>query len=95
METEQPYIDEIGNEIHEGDLIQVFHFIGARRRKYYMYHIVELQRFPGEEMMYWAGRDWAADKPHYRLKSVAKPVSRQINGTRILDRYNRDERWKK
>ena len=29
--------DKRGIPIHEGDVLKMFHFIGARRKKYYMY----------------------------------------------------------
>lgn len=29
--------DCVGNEIHQGAILKVFHFIGPRKRKYFMY----------------------------------------------------------
>ena len=34
--------DKNGTEIHEFDLLKIFHFIGARRKKYFMYKWVRL-----------------------------------------------------
>lgn len=31
--------DRKGVPIHPGDLIRSFHFIGARRKRYYLYHV--------------------------------------------------------
>ena len=33
-------VDKFGNEFIEGAIVKVFHFTGARRRKYYMYKLV-------------------------------------------------------
>ncbi len=35
-----PIYDKNGRQVFEGDLLKIFHFIGARRKKYYMYKIV-------------------------------------------------------
>ena len=29
--------DKAGRHIHPGDVLKVFHFVGARRRRHYMY----------------------------------------------------------
>jgi len=29
--------DSVGNEIHDGAILKVFHFVGARGRKHFMY----------------------------------------------------------
>lgn len=36
----KPIFDERGVEIHAGCVIRVFHFIGARKKKHYMYKLV-------------------------------------------------------
>lgn len=33
-------LDKNGREIHDNDVIKVFHFEGARRKKHYMYKLV-------------------------------------------------------
>lgn len=33
----KPVFDEKGNEIRPGAVLKVFHFIGARRKRHYMY----------------------------------------------------------
>jgi len=37
---EQKFLDKKGHEIEEGDVIKVFHFIGARKKKHYMYKVI-------------------------------------------------------
>lgn len=32
--------DKFGREIMEGDMLKIFHFTGARRKKYYLYQLV-------------------------------------------------------
>lgn len=32
--------DCVGNEIHQGAILKVFHFIGSRNRKHFMYKLV-------------------------------------------------------
>ncbi len=34
------YYDKNGYQIHKGDVLKVFHFIGRRNKKYYMYKVV-------------------------------------------------------
>lgn len=37
MEENPRLYDKTGREIMRGDILKVFHFIGARRKRYYMY----------------------------------------------------------
>lgn len=39
----KPAYDKHGKEIHEFDLLKVFHFTGARRKKHYMYKWVSVK----------------------------------------------------
>ena len=41
--------DKKGIEIHPFDVLKVFHFIGARRKKHYMYKMVQEVVFLGKE----------------------------------------------
>lgn len=34
---EQSLFDKTGREIMRGDIVKVFHFVGARRKRYFMY----------------------------------------------------------
>ncbi len=45
---EEPYFDENGNQIHEFAVIKVFHFIGARRKKHYMYKWIRIVEDKGK-----------------------------------------------
>ncbi len=46
--TKTMILDKTGREILPGDLLKVFHFIGARRKRYYMYKYVESIEFHGK-----------------------------------------------
>ena len=39
---EQPYFDQTGKEIKEFALLRFFHFVGARKKKHYMYKWVNV-----------------------------------------------------
>ena len=41
--------DRKGYPIYAGDLLKTYHFTGARKRKYYMYHLVV--SYPGGDRM--------------------------------------------
>ncbi|QQT43333.1 Uncharacterised protein [Sphingobacterium multivorum] len=85
MTQEQPYFDENGIEIKEFALIRVFHFIGARRKKHYMYKWVKLKEHKGT--MYWVAYhlENATESIHgyYHLRHCANE-DRVIKGTVIL-----------
>lgn len=85
MEKEQPYFDEIGNEIMEGDLLRIFHFRGARRRVHYMYHIAVLSECSGK--LYWSAKAYhvPGNKGHYWLKAIADIETRRLHGVVVLD----------
>lgn len=36
----EPFYDRKGVPIYPGDLLKSFHFTGARRKKYWLYHVV-------------------------------------------------------
>lgn len=73
-----PYYDESGNEIYENDLLRLNHFIGARRKRYYMYKIAVL--IEG----YWYGLDVHDRKHRYRL--IATATDNKISGTQVIAR---------
>lgn len=83
MIKEQPYFDENGVEIKEFALIRVFHFIGARRKKHYMYKWVKLKEFKGT--LYWVAYHLENDSvaAYYHLRHCADE-NRVIKGTVIL-----------
>jgi len=81
------YFDELGNEIHEGDLLRVYHFTGARKRAYFMYKVARVIHG------YWYGREYNSDHT-YRLKAVADKETGIIKGTRVIFRNKWDEDYK-
>lgn len=38
------FVDKNGSEIKEYDVLKIFHFVGARRKKHYMYKWVRLDK---------------------------------------------------
>lgn len=87
MEKEEPYFDEKGTEIKEFAVIRVFHFIGARRKRYYMYKWVRLKEFNGK--LYWIAMHLTNDKETswYNLRAAADKETRIIKGTLIVQQY--------
>lgn len=89
------YYDELGNEIHEGDLLRVYHFRGSRKRKYYMYHIAIKENWD-KDGVWWAAKDYyrEGNKGHYRLCAIANEDTGIIRGTRVVARKRWDETFK-
>ena len=54
VEVEAPYFDKNGVEIKEFAVIKVFHFIGRRKKRHYMYKWVRLVEDKGKK--YWYGQ---------------------------------------
>lgn len=52
VEVEAPYFDKYGKEIKEFAVLKVFHFIGARRKKHFMYKWVRLIEDNGKKYWY-------------------------------------------
>jgi len=88
MEKEQPYFDKNGREIKEFAVLKVFHFIGARRKKHYMYKWVRLKEWDGK--LYWIARHLASDGEgeYYHLRTSADPETRILKGTEIVQQYD-------
>ena len=70
------YYDKNGEQILEGDLLKVFHFIGVRRKKHYMYQVVVMEdsnfpldsvRFPVMSVSSYLPNS----KPHCRMYVIA------------------------
>jgi hypothetical protein len=87
MEIEQPYYDKNGTEIKEFAVLKVFHFIGARRKRHYMYKWVKLKGWDGK--LYWVARHLTNDNPgnYYQLRAVAN-AQRQLTDTEIVQQYD-------
>lgn len=82
---EESYFDQCGNEIKEGDLLQIFHYHSYKRTNEFMHHIVVLQESQGK--YWWAAKSYyqPSDKGHYWLKSVGGK-DRVIKGCTVIDR---------
>lgn len=51
-ERELPYFDKFGKQIDEFAVLKVFHFIGARKKKHYMYKWARLVEDKGKKYWY-------------------------------------------
>ena len=80
------YYDKKGIQILEGDLIRVWHFIGARKKVNYMYFvsvIEETKDFPVMSL-----RSYYSDKPHCRLYVVCDNEQRMYKDAEIIHKRN-------
>lgn len=86
MEIEAPYFDKTGKEIKEFAVLKVFHFIGARRKKHYMYKWVRLKERGGKK--YWIANHLDSEKEgnYYILRACANE-QRILIGTEIVQQY--------
>jgi hypothetical protein len=75
------FVDKYGREIEEFDVIKVFHFIGARRKKHYMYKIAI--KYNGD--LYGSHLNSNPLIPNYSLKGA------EIDNMEIVQSNN----WKK
>jgi hypothetical protein len=82
---EPHYYDETGRPIQEFDVIRVFHFTGARRKKYYMYKWVKLIKEGGEKV--WVAYHLADGNGYYYHLRTYADQTRRIEGTRIINNY--------
>ncbi|WP_312189753.1 hypothetical protein [Sphingobacterium sp.] len=62
------YYDKNGRQILEGDLLKIFHF-RTKSKIHYMYHAAVMEQTKDFPVM--SGRDYDADKPHYRFYVIA------------------------
>lgn len=89
MKTEEPYYDENGKQIKEFAVIRVFHFIGDRRKKHYMYKWVKLKEFKGQ--LFWVGHHLCDDNDsinsYYQLRFSADE-NRVLKGVVIVQQYD-------
>lgn len=86
--------DKMGREIRPGDLLKVFHFIGARNKKHYMYKIAH-----SINIYLYAAHAHQTYKKGLSLKnSYYLPKKEFLNDYEIIDGYdggNFQERKKK
>ena len=89
----QYYYDQSGNEIHEGDLLKVFHF-KTRHKIYYMYHVAIRQDVDG--VLWWSGKDYNRHdgKGHYWFLATANKETGIMQGVQIINRAKWDENFK-
>ena len=78
------YFDKKGRQIFEGDLLKVYHFRSGRkgRKIHYMYHVVVMEQTRDFPVM--AGRDYYAEKPHYRLYVTCNNDKRTYRDAEII-----------
>lgn len=86
-EIELPYFDKHGKEIKEFAVLKVFHFIGARRKKHYMYKWVRLKEWDGKK--YWIAIHLTSDRDtdYYNLRACANK-ERILTDTEIVQQYD-------
>ena len=75
--------DETGAVIQKGDIIRVFHFIGARRKKHYMYKYVTVKN--DELYALHTGTLSPTESEGYYLWPEAARCKGDIEGTVILN----------
>jgi len=80
-------LDETGMIIYPGDCLKVFHFIGSRRKKYYLYKWVIIKN---NELYALHTGDFSVPEGYYLYPLVNK--KRLIKGTMILNRNDNDRR---
>ena len=83
MGIEQPYYDKNGKEIKEFSLLKVFHFTGARKKKYYMYKFVKILDCVNGTG-YYIGDHLDGTNDWFLLCSIADPETRIINSCEII-----------
>ena len=86
IEIEEPFFDENGTEIKEFAVIRVFHFIGSRRKKHYMYKWIRL--IQKQDKKFWAAMHLTnASDSSYWLRAVCNPTNRRLEGSVIVQQY--------
>lgn len=85
-EIEEPYYDKNGVQIKEFAVLKVFHFIGARRKKHYMYKWVRLLKGT-DGKMYWTGRHLTEDDTGYYRLSCQNNGNHKLNDAEIVQQY--------
>ncbi len=93
---EKPFFDKNGRQIKEFAVVKVFHFIGRRKKKHYMYHWVRLNEvngikyYFGEHLNDNTGFFEKGSKQKYsgyRLLAVADEI-RRLNNYEIVQQYD-------
>ena len=64
----EPIYDKNGREIKVGDTLKIFHFVGARRKKYYMYKYVHsVVLLSGGKSAYLKVKHLSPEDKHYHI----------------------------
>lgn len=81
--------DKTGREIMQGDILKVFHFIGARNKRHYMYkQVVEERRLGQRQTPYWwvshleqsdEGYHLAKDGTHLRDYEIVQSIDARFD----------------
>lgn len=85
-------LDKNGREILVGDVVKVFHFVGARRKRYYMYKWVKERVMLGKEKQYPAFKmshltAGNVDDSYYEMLN-----GRKLEGVEIIQGYGKEDR---
>jgi hypothetical protein len=83
-------LDKNGVVIEEFDVLKVFHFIGARRKKHYMYKIVVLH----DGLLYGSHIDSNPLKPGYPLWITSQDDTEVVQSSNYDKLYRRTRRPK-
>ncbi len=81
--------DKRGREIMQGDILKVFHYVGARNKRHYMYKQVVGERLLGQrQAAYWfvshleqredSGYHLAKDGAHYRDYEIVQSIDARL-----------------
>jgi len=89
VKREPSYYDEKGREIKEFGLLKIFHFIGARRKKHYMYKHIGLVEFEGKLSWVAYHLDGSGDYYHLRTYLTDYP-DRKIHGAVLVQQGSED-----
>ena len=80
--VEEPYFDDKGNVIREFAILKIFHFVGVRRKKHFMYKWVRLVEWKGDK--YWVALHLSDDSGDYfHLRTLANRC-RVIKGCEVV-----------
>lgn len=83
MTSTQKLLDKHGREIREFAVLKIFHFVGRRRKKHFMYKWV--RKVDGHLV----GRHLTDDQPHswFSLRSLVDKVTGKIESAEIVQQY--------
>ena len=83
MIIEQPFYDKNGKGIKEYSLLKMYHFTGARKKKYYMYKFIKILDCVNGTG-YYIGNHLDGTESWFSLRSIADPETRVITSCEIV-----------